>query len=214
MDDDALVLIYKRNQFYREKCHVMFGIAALCLLIIGLLIGTIVYLVKDPPHPLYFVTDDAGRLIRDIPATDPNMSNQDVGAWVKEAVERAYSYDFINYRGQLQLAQKYFTTYGWDSYMKGLQSSDNLLALSQRKWIVIAKVVGDPKLIGATHLGAARVFAWKFEMPILVSYYSPPYDERSKVDNPITITVVVERESILSSYKGLGIVQMIGTLAQ
>lgn len=213
LNDDALVMIYTRNSFYRQKYHLILGIAVLGLCVIGFLTGVLVYLVKEPPHPLYFVTDKVGRLIQDVPLTEANMSTADVAAWVKEAVTAVYSYDFYNYRGQLQAAQKYFTDYGWRNYMQGLQASDNLLALTTRKWIVSAEVVGEPKLLGETRLGQAQVYAWKFEMPILVSYYKSPYDEKSKVQNPIVITVIVQRVSILSSYKGLGIAQLIGTIA-
>lgn len=213
VNDDALVMIYTRNNFYRRKYHVILGITILGLCVIGFLASVLAYLIKAPPHPLYFVTDDVGRLIQDVPVTQANMSNKDVADWVKEAVTAAYTYDFHNYRGQLQAAQKYFTDYGWHNYMKGLEASDNLLALTTRKWIVTAQVVGEPKLLGETHLGKAQIYAWKFEMPVLVSYYKPPYDDKSKVENPIVITVIVERVSILSSYKGLGIVQLVGTMA-
>jgi intracellular multiplication protein IcmL len=215
IQDDALVLIYTRNFFYKRKYQTILALAALCLIVIFVLIGLLINLIKDPPHPLYFVTDNAGRLIRDIPVQQPNMSDQDVAAIVKEAVVAAYSYDFMNYRGQLQAAQKYFTDWGWKSYMKGLDQSDNLLGLTQHKWVVKAEIVGEPKLVGAGPLGAAKIYAWKFEMPVLVSYYQPPnYDEKTKTQNPLMVSVIIQREDILSSYQGLGIAQIIATFAQ
>lgn len=210
--DDALVLVYTRNSFYRKKYHVALGVSVLALLVIAILIGAVAYLIKAPPSPLYFVTDNAGRLIQDPPLSQPNMTDEAVGQWVKAAVEAAYTYDFNNYRGQLQAAQKYFTDYGWRNYMKGLQASDNLVALTQRKWVVTAQVVGEPKLLATTYLGKAGVYAWKFEMPLLVSYYRPPYDDKSRIQNPLVITVIVARQSVLSSYQGLGIMQMIGVV--
>lgn len=211
--DDALVLVHVRNEFYKEKHSTMFGVLMLGLGVIVILASMLVYLIEHPSHPLYFVTDKAGRLIQDVPLSQPNMSNADVVAWTKEAVEAAYTYNYVNYRSQLQNAQKYFMDFGWRSYMKGLGQSGNLLALTQRKFIVIAHVVGEPKLLGSGHLGAGGDLAWRFEMPVLVTYMKPPFDENSSFSNPLTVTVMVKRQSILSSYKGLGIVQIIGVLS-
>ena len=92
MNNDALVMVHRRNQFYKQKYHIAVGIFLLCLILISLLIGMLVYVVKHPPRPLYFATDDAGRFLLDIPLTQPNMTTDDVMAWVVEAVEAAYSY--------------------------------------------------------------------------------------------------------------------------
>lgn len=209
--DDALVMIALRNAFYKKKFYWILNIYFLSLIVIAVLIGALIYLVKNPTHPLYFVTDSVGRLIQDTPRNLPNMSTDEVANWAIEGITAAYSYDFVNYRAQLQSAQKYFTEYGWRSYMNGLTKSNNLLALNQRKLIFIAQVVDKPKLLVEGILGGA--YAWKFQLPLLVTYLMPPYDEKSKFQNPLILTVVVQRQSILSSYKGLGIVQSIGNLA-
>lgn len=208
--NEALTNVFLRNEFYRKKYQITLAIYIVCLIIIVFLIGIIVYLVKNPTRPLYFATDDVTRLIQDIPLSSPNMSTQNVAAWVLEAVQAANSYDFANYRQELQDAQKYFTEYGWRNYMQSLQTSNNLLALTQRKLVVSAQIVAAPQLVKEGLLGAR--YAWKFEMPMLVTYWSPPYDDKSKYQNALRVSVTVRRENILESYKGLGIVQMIETI--
>lgn len=210
LPDDALVMVFLRNEFYKRKFHVVLGVYILSLIAIGFLCWVLFYLVKNPARPLYFVTDKVGRLLEDVPKNLPNMSNDDVAAWVTEAIEATYSYDFVNYRSQLQSAQKYFTDYGWRNYMHGLTSSNNLVALNQRKFVIIAKAVDKPKLLSVGMIGGA--YAWKFEVPILADYLSPPFDAKSSFQNPILVTVVVQRQSILTSYKGLGILQTYGNL--
>jgi intracellular multiplication protein IcmL len=208
--EDALILVHLRNQFYRKKFYLALSIFLLCIIIIGFLIGVIAYLVKHPTHPLYFVTDSVSRLLQDPPRTEPMMSTDDAAKWAIEAVETAYSYDFVNYREQLQSAQRFFSDYGWQEYMRSLSASNNLIALSQRKMVFIAKVVDKPKLIVEGILGGA--YAWKFQMPLLVTYLTPPYGDKDSFRNPILVTVVVQRQSLLTSYKGLSIIQMIGNL--
>ena len=210
---DALVMVHLRNAFYKQKYHAMIGIFFLSVLANMVLAGVIIYLVRNPTHPIYFVADGVGRLIKDVPLTSPNMSNDEVAAWTINAVESAYSYDFVNYRGALQNAQKYFTDYGWRNYMKALQASNNLLALTDRKQIVIAKVVDKPVLLKVGLVGGA--YAWRFQMHVLITYLSYPYkdDAKSKFSNSWNVSVLVQRQNLLQSDDGLGIIQMVTNFA-
>jgi intracellular multiplication protein IcmL len=212
--DDALSMIFMRNQFYKEKYFLGLSVVLLGLIIIALLGGMLNYLINNPSQPLYFVTDSAGRFVQDLPGQTPNMSSADVAVWTTTAVEAAYSYDFMNYRGQLQDAQKYFTEYGWRNYKASLQASNNLNALQVRKMVVVAKVIGVPKLVAEGPLGKTGTYAYKFDMPLLVTYNLPPYNGTKKFENALIVTVIVQRQNILSSYKGLGIVQMVATAPQ
>lgn len=209
--NDALVVVFARNSFYKRLHYLALAAFALTILVIGILMWTLYFLIKNPIHPLYFATDSVGRLIQITPVNRPNMTTDEVTAWAMEAVQSAYAYDHINFRSQLQGAQKYFTNYGWTKYMAALEASNNLLALSQRKQIVLIKIIGKPKILAEGILGGA--YAWKFEMPLLVTYWEPPYDEKSKFLNPLMATVIIQRQPILQSYKGLGIIQLIASFA-
>lgn len=211
MQDDALIMVHVRNDFYRRKYYFVLGIYLLSIVMNLGLLAIIIFLFTHPTHPIYFATDKVGRLIKDVPVTEPNMSTQEATAWAIEAVQAAYSYNYVNYRAQLQNAQKYFTEYGWRNYMDGLQASDNLLALTQRKYVIMAKVVNPPKVMAEGILSGA--YAWKFQMPLLVTYLPPPYDGKGQFSNALMLTVVVQRQSLLQSYKGLGVLQMIATFA-
>ena len=120
------------------------------------------------------------------------------------------SVNFVSYRSQLQGAQRFFTPYGWSNYMTALTTSNNLPAIIQRKMIVVAKIVDEPKLVTEGILGGA--YAWKFQMPMLVTYFLPPYDDKNKFSNPYAVEVIVQRQEILQSDNGLGIVQLIASM--
>lgn len=209
--EDALMAVFARNYFYRRLYYLALSAFALSLLVIATLIWAIIFLIKNPTHPLYFATDKIGRLFQVIPVTRPNMSTNDVINWTIAAVQNANSYDYVNYRAQIQGAQKYFTNYGWNKYMSALTASNNLIALTQRKQIVIAQIVNQPKILAQGLLGGA--YAWKFEMPMLVTYWNPPYDDKSKFYNAEIVSVIVQRQPVLQSYQGLGIVQFIARTA-
>jgi intracellular multiplication protein IcmL len=209
--DNALVKVFLRQIFYLQQLRLVLGAVLLNILLIVSLLAMLWYFIKHPVHPLYFATDKVGRLLVDPPLSQPNMSLDEVTNWVVNAVQVTYSYDFVNYRKQLQGSQKYFTDYGWRQYMKGLEVSNNLLALTEHKMIVSAKVVAKPKLLIQGILGSR--YAWKFEMPVLVTYLEPPYEDKNKFSNPLIVSVTVERQKLLESDHGLGIVQLIANLA-
>ena len=208
---DALVLIMLRNAFYRRMHYCALAALTLALLVNAALISVFVYLFKNPTHPIYFAADKVGRLIQIIPVNVPNMTQAQVNAWTVNAVQSAYSLDYINYRAQLQNAEKYFTSYGWSKYMQALTASSNLVALTERKQIVIATVVGQPKILAQGILGGS--YAWKYSMPLLVTYSQPPYDDKNQYSNAVDVSVIVQRKPILQGDKGLGIVQLVANLA-
>lgn len=209
--NDALVSVFARNSFYKGLHYLALATFGFSLVLIGLLAWVLYYLAKNPTHPLYFVTDPAGRLIEVVPVTQPNMTKEDVMNWAIEAAQATYSYDYVNFRAQLQSAQKYYTNYGWSSYMTALQASNNLVALRERKMVVQARVVYPPTLIVEGELSGA--YAWKFKMSMLATYILPPYDSTNQFSNPLEVTMVVQRQPEIQSYKGLGIVQIVGSLA-
>lgn len=206
LHDDALTMVFLRNEFYKKKFYTVLVFFILSLLGIGILSYMLHYLVKNPPHPLYFVADPVGRLIQEPPLDQPNMSLNDVAYYVVEAVQSAYTYSYVDYRDELLHAQKYFTDYGWRKYMNGLVASNNINAITQRKFIQVGTIVQFPQLTVQGHMGS--VYAYKFTLPLLVTYWYPPYDDKSRFSNALRITVVVLRASLLDSYKGLGIQQM------
>ncbi|OGT42905.1 MAG: hypothetical protein A3F42_08280 [Gammaproteobacteria bacterium RIFCSPHIGHO2_12_FULL_37_34] len=208
---DALVAVFTRNAFYKRLYYLVLLTFVLSIAVIVILIGTVIFLIKNPTQPLYFASDAIGQLIQDVPVNQPNMSPEALTAWVVEAVQSANSYNYINYRSQLQNAQKYFTNYGWQNYLDALTASQNLLSVTKLNLIMLAKVVSPPSLVTQGILSGA--YAWRFKMPILLTAWSPPYSDRSKSITPFIITVIVQRQPILQSYKGLGIVQYISETA-
>lgn len=210
-NDDALLKIFERNQFYRRQYLLALGAFGMALLVILVLIWALIYVIRNPTEPLYFATDNVGRLIKVVPVTQPNMSTEDASKWAINAVEKAYSYDYVNFRKQLQFAEKYFTNYGWGKYMSALKASNNLVALTDRRMIIQAKVIDDPKVIAQGLLGGS--YAWKFEMPMLLTNWIPPYDVQSNFKNALNVTVIIQRMPILQSSDGVGIVQLVASMA-
>jgi intracellular multiplication protein IcmL len=212
-NQDVVLAIMQRNQFYRRQYLLAVAAFFLALLVISVMIWVLNYVIRNPTAPLYFATDNVGRLIDVTPVTKPNMTTEDVASWTAHAIEKTFSYNYVNYHEQMQSAQKYFTNYGWNNYLKSLTASDNMEGLKKRKMIWQGKVIGTPKVLMEGNLKNGT-YAWKFEMPLLVTYWLPPYDVKNTYSNALTVTVLVQRMPILQSNDGLGIAQLVVEFAK
>ena len=96
--NDALVLVFSRNAFYRRLHFLALAAFGMMIVAIVILIGVLVYISKNQSPPLYFATDNVGRLVQIAPVQRPIMTTDDVVIWAMEAVQAAYSFDYINYR--------------------------------------------------------------------------------------------------------------------
>lgn len=208
---DALKIILERNNFYRRQYLLVLSAVLLAILAIIVLLGVLYYLHRHPRQTFYFAVDNTGHLIEDIPVNKMNMTMDELLAWTVKAVELVNSFDYINYRTQLQEARKFFNDYGWANYKKSLDAANNLTAIIQRRIISIARVVGKPKIVKVGLLYGA--YAWRMEMPLLITYWLPPYDNKSKFSNSLQVVVAIQRQPILESYEGLSIVQLIESSA-
>lgn len=208
---DALVQIFARNIFYRRLYFLALGLIVLVIVMILMLGGLLFYLISSGNGPLYFATDKIGELLPSVPLSEPNMSTDEVIKWAIHAVETTYSYDYVNYRQQMQDTEKYFTAYGWYTYLKALTASNAVLALTDRKQVVTGQVVSTPafkvSILNSGLLSGA--YAWQIQMPLLVTYATPPYDGSKQYTNALIVKVIVQRQPILQSMNGLGIVQLI-----
>ncbi len=209
---DALELVHKRNAFYRKKFHLMFGVSLLALVVIICLSMLLSYVLNNSSKPLYFVANDDGVLIQETPLELP-LAIGEVNAWVIKAIESGNSFDFVNYRSQLQDSQKYFSDYAWAEYMKGLKASLNLVAMLERKEVWISKVTSAPVVLNASPIKGE--YAWRIEMILKETRLKPPLylnTPGSSSTATYKVNVVVQRKPLLQSYQGLAVLSMVKEL--
>ncbi|HEX2548505.1 MAG TPA: DotI/IcmL family type IV secretion protein [Gammaproteobacteria bacterium] len=210
--EDALELVHIRNAFYKKKFHTLLGIGLLALIVILCLMFLFKHLLGVASRPLYFVANDEGVLIQQSPLQLP-IPIADVNAWVVEAIESANSFDYVNYRSQLQDSQKYFSDFAWMEYMKSLTASLNLTAMKERREVWISKVIATPTIINA---GAIRgEYAWRVELTLRETRLKPPLYLNTPTSSSTAtykITVILQRKPLLQSYQGLAVLSMVKEL--
>jgi intracellular multiplication protein IcmL len=156
-----------------------------------------------PPVYKYFATDREGRIQPITPIDEPIGSQTEVSNWVAGAVVKAYTFDFANWRAQLSAARNDFTPQGWKGFEAALKDSGVLQTVLEKKYVTTAVPTGAPVMINQGVVDGH--YAWKFQMPILVTYQS---SERTVPQN-LMVNVLVVRQSEMENPRGLGIAQLI-----
>lgn len=203
--DSAAVLVRLRNEFYRDNYHRILVVLLIALLTIFLLIGALTYVVTHPPQAKYFATNSSGRIIPLIALNKPNLSKAAVLQWANTAAVAAFTYNFVNYREELQAASEFFTPAGWSAFIQSLNQSRSLVAVKAKNLVVSAVATGAPVILQEGVVSGR--YTWRVQMPMIATYQSGS----QVAQQSLIITMLITRISTLNSPRGIGIVQFIGT---
>ncbi|MBN9230715.1 MAG: type IV secretion protein DotI [Legionella sp. 40-6] len=203
MAEDALTVVTLRNKFYKDSQRKVMLALLIALLVNCVLAFMMVYMITHPPAPKYFATSINGRITPLFPLNEPNQSDSAVLQWANQAAIAAFTYNFVNYRDELQAASGFFTAEGWDQFLNALQQSNNLDAVKAKKLIVSAVATRAPIILQKGVLNGR--FSWRVQMPILVTYQSA--SEFTQQNN--VVTMLITRVSTLNSPRGIGISQFV-----
>lgn len=199
----ALETVMLRNDFYRENYR---RLTMTCLILVGILgfsLSLTYYVYATRPAPQYFATTADGALIKLYPLSQPNMSDAALLTWATEAITSAYSFNFVNYREILNNNRTNFTKRGYQLYIKAINASNNLQAVINKKLVVRAVPTAAP-MITAKGL-SGEIYAWRVEMPLLISYESASDNIRQS----IVVKLLIKRVDTLENTKGIGIEQFL-----
>lgn len=203
MAKDALKAVALRNTFYKDSYRRVLLVLLLSLILnIGL--GSLLfYMITHPPLPKYFATSVNGRITPLFPLDQPNQSDSSVLQWANLAAIASFTYNFVNYRQELQAASEFFTAPGWTQFLNALQASNNLDAVKAKKLIVSAVATRAPVILQKGPLNGR--YSWRIQMPVLITYQSASqFTQQSNV-----VTMLVKRIPTLNSPRGIGIAQFI-----
>jgi intracellular multiplication protein IcmL len=203
MPEDALKTVEMRNKFYKDGHTKIIAGLLLSILINLITIFMFVYMLLHPPAPKYFATSINGRITPLVPLDQPNQSDAAVLQWANQAAIAAFTYNFVNYRNELQSSSGFFTAEGWTQFLQALEQSNNLDAVKAKKLIVSAVATRAPIILQKGLLGGN--YAWRIQMPILVTYQSA--SEFSQQNN--VVTMLVTRVPSINSPRGIGISQFV-----
>lgn len=203
MPEEQLQEVTLQNRYHADGRRSLMTALSLAVTTILLLSLVLLYWITHPPQPKYFATSVNGRITPLVTFDEPNQSDAAILQWANQAAIAAFSYNFVNYHGELQAASTYFTADGWQQFIDALQQAGNLDTVRSKKLIVSAVATRAPIILQKGVLNGR--YSWRIQMPILVTYQSA--SEFTQQNN--VVTMLVTRISTLESPRGVGIAQFI-----
>ncbi len=198
-NEDALEVIRLRNNFYRDSYRRVLAGLLFLLVINGILCAVLGYLVTHRPGPEYFATTAEGRLIRLYPLSRPVLTPAELLQWATLAATSVNTYNFVNWRKELQTASENFTPNGWKEYQDALKKSRTLETVIAKKLTVNAVATGAPVILDQGVVNGE--YKWKVQLPILKTYESTT----TRISQPELLTMLITRVPTLDSPRGIAI---------
>jgi len=192
--------IMLRANFYRDNVRRLMAFCIILVLVIGGLIGWIIYERLHKPPVRYFATSNDGKLAVLTPLNQPNLTTASLLDWVIEAATTAYNFNFGNYDRALQDIKVYFTEAGYKHFIDSLTAAQTIQKVREKQLMVTAISTGSPVIIQEGP-SADGIYAWSVQVPMLITYQSASDTRKQNV----LLTMLIARRSTLESPKGIGI---------
>lgn len=205
--DEIAVLQVSALQFYRKAFRRSLAANIMLSGVAMTLVAALVVVKNKDVDRQYFAYDSrTGQMVQMQPLSRPNMSAPALLDWTMQCVERANSYDVVNYRQQLMDASSCFTVDGWNQFYKALEKSGNLHYVVENKMIASAVRSGPAIIVQEGINPVTGSYSYIIRFPLTISYQGVG---RLPTQN-LTMTIQVARVAPEISPDGVGIEQIIG----
>lgn len=202
LDDIKQRYVPRDNTFYQKYYH--YFIIGLMVFLLLLLTGVsvVLYQTLTKPLPVFYASKPDKIRMSLTPFEEPNLLPDTLIRWASKAAITAYTFVYVNYDQQLQLARPYFTEAGWQDY---LQSVNPVLdTIVKNKLIINGMVSGTPVISNQGEL-PGKGYTWRVQIPFLVTYQSA--NVVTKRNFYVVITIV--KVPTTMNPQGIGIDQFV-----
>ena len=201
---DAIVTVLNRNSFYRDGYRLLLRLSIIQGIVIAILIAGIISLFLSIENKrIYFATTSDGRIIQIVPLADPYRTTGEVTEFAARTARNVMSFDYHDYRDNLQRVSADFTTTGWDSFSKALKESNIIDAVTAHKLVVSMRIGGAPEIRQA--LVKDGVYTWYLQMPVSIEFDGDQPPEAIHT----TLLLQIVRVSTLQNPEGISIEQWV-----
>ena len=196
-----------KTSYYRD--HFRRAVRWLSLLIVinavlVVLVGYLYFVTPTESDTFYASNVDTGAVSGLNPLSKPVIKPGKLLQWVQKTVLAGYSYNFVNYRDVFKGMQKSFTAKGWQAYQKAMHSSRLLDDVLAKNLFLTAEADGQPIILSDGVING--YYAWKVQVPIVVSYKIPANGGvEQTVTLPLAITLIVVRIANLDNPNAIAI---------
>jgi intracellular multiplication protein IcmL len=201
---DAIVTVLNRNAFYRDGYRLLLRLSIIQgIVIVVLAVGIISLFLSIENKRVYFATTSDGRIINIVPLNDPYRTSAEVVEFAARTAHNVMSFDYRDYRDNLQRASSDFTTTGWDSFSKALRDSHIIDSVTAHKLVISMKIEGAPEIKQASVKNG--IYTWYLQMPVTIEFDGEQAPEAIRT----VLLLQVVRVSTLQNPEGISIEQWV-----
>jgi intracellular multiplication protein IcmL len=192
--------IPKENIFYRDYYHYFIIFLMVLIIVVICSVGFLLYELSHQRLPEFSAIQPKGQTLALQPYLEPNLLPDTIIRFASKAAVAAYSFDFVNYKEDLQLARPFFTDTGWQGYLNAAQGLINTIVSSQ---LFVYGIVSGTPVIANQGVLPGSGFTWRIQIPFLVTYETAT----GPVNRNYFIIVRVVRVPTSQNPQGIGIDQ-------
>ena len=160
-----------RYQTWMRSHERMSAITLIMALATILSVAVAAYALLQRPEPRYFAARPDGGILPMIPVSSPFLSDGEITNFAVNAVTRALTFDFANWRSSLTDASAYFEKPGgWNAFLDALENSGMLSHIREHR--LVSTVVANGAAIVETGLGTDKRYSWTVQIPLNITYES------------------------------------------
>ncbi len=153
----------------------------------GLSVAAAVVTIATRPEPRYFAARNDGGILPLVPVSSPFLTDGQVTNFAVEAVTRALTLDFANWRSDLSGASAYFERpEGWNNFLDAIEESGMLSYVREHR--LVTTVVANGAVIVGTGLDNRKRFNWTVQIPLTVTYESASEISRDSLVADVSIS--------------------------
>lgn len=177
--------VVQGNEFYRDRYDTLIIFLVIALFILLGVVGWVMYQVYHRPLPVFRAISSDGQQMGLSSYDEPNLLPDTLLKWASKAAVAAYTFDFVNYKAQIEAAHPYFTDSGWRDYQNSIAK---LIETVIKNQLIVNSVVAGPPVISNQGDLPTLGYAWRVQMPFLVTYQSS--DTTSPKSFMVLMTIV------------------------
>ena len=160
----------------------------------GISVAASILTMTTRPEPRYFAARADGGILPLVPVSSPFLTDGQVTNFAVEAVTRALTMDFANWRSDLSGASAYFERPdGWNNFLDALEESGMLSYVREHR--LVSTVVATGAVITSTGLDNRKRYSWIVQVPLNVTYESASEISRDSLIAEVAISRLPTWES-------------------
>ena len=160
-----------RHETWKKGFNRIVIILGILTVAVVLAVGMAFWAVTSKPEPRYFAAREDGGILPIVAVKEPFLTDNQITNFATEAITRAMTLNFANWRQDLSDASTYFTRpEGWDAYVKSINDSGLMDYIVSRR--LIATAVANQAVITQRGANDRGVYGWVVQVPMTVTYQS------------------------------------------